>query len=232
MTKNAATRRCPLAALTLAAALTACGGGSGEPPGAATILGANGGAVSGAWQVTPSAVAAEPLSAAEAASLAFMREEEQLAHDVYVYSAQLWTLLPIFDRIADSEASHVAAVQSLLDRYGLPDPLAGLPEGSFSTAEFQALYDEGVASSRIGLVDALKVGLQIEELDIRDIEAQKALVDNADILRVYDQLLRGSRNHLRAYWQALLLQGGSYVPQYISQEAFDAIVAAPRETGS
>ena len=122
-------------------------------------------------------------------------------------------------------------MQSLLDRYGLPDPLAGLPSGSFSTAEFQALYDELVAVSSLGLVDALRVGLQIEELDIRDIEAQKAVVDNDDILRVYDQLLRGSRNHLRAYWQALLQQGGSYVPQYISQEQFDAILATPRETG-
>ncbi len=218
-----------LPALVVVAMLAACGGGGDEPMAVAASATADG--TSTVLQARLTALATEPLSAAEAASLAFMREEEQLAHDVYMYSAQLWTLLPIFSQIADSEASHVAAVQSLLDRYGLPDPLAGLPSGSFSTAEFQALYEELVAASSLGLVDALKVGLQIEELDIRDIEAQKAVVDNADILRVYDQLLRGSRNHLRAYWQALLQQGGSYVPQYISQEEFDAILASPRETG-
>lgn len=140
----------------------------------------------------------QPLSVAEAQSLAFMREEEQLAHDVCARSAQQWPLLPLFADIADSEATHTSAVKSLLDRYGLPDPLAGLPGGSFSTPEFQALHDELVALGSRSLVDALKVGLQIEELDIRDIEAQGAAIDSDDILRVYDQLLRGSRNHLRA----------------------------------
>ena len=173
----------------------------------------------------------QPLSVAEAQSLAFMREEEQLAHDVYVYSARLWPAQPIFANIADSEATHTAAVKSLLDRYLQPDPLTGLPSGSFSTAESQALYDELVALGSRSLVDALKVGLQIEELDIRDIEVQKLSIDNADILLVYDRLLRGSRNHLRAYMRALLQQGGNYMPQYISQAQFDAILAMPTETG-
>ena len=162
-----------LPALVVVAMLAACGGGGDEPMAVAASATADG--TSTVLEARLAALATESLSAAEAASLAFMREEEQLAHDVYVYSAQLWTLLPIFSQIADSEASHVAAVQSLLDRYGLPNPLAGLPLGSFSTAEFQALYEELVAATSLGLVDALKVGLQIEELDIRDIEAQKAL---------------------------------------------------------
>jgi len=215
-------RRLPI--WVVAVMLAACGGGGNE----ATAV-ADG--TSTALEAGLAGLASQPLSAAEAQSLAFMREEEQLAHDVYVQSTRLWPLQTIFANIADSEATHTAAVKLLLDRYALPDPLAGLSSGTFSTAEFQALYDELVALSSHSLVDALKVGLQIEELDIRDIEAQKALVDNADILRVYDQLLRGSRNHLRAYGQALLLQGGSYVPQYISQEQFDAILVAPRETG-
>jgi hypothetical protein len=46
-----------------------------------------------------------------------------------------------------------------------------------------------VATSRTSLVQALKVGAQIEELDMRDITVQKAGIDNADILMVYDNLL-------------------------------------------
>lgn len=94
-------------------------------------------------------------------------------------------------------------MKSLLDRYGLPDPLAGLPGGSFSTPGFQSLHDDLVALSSRSLVDALKVGLQIEELDIRDIEGQKAAIDNDDILLVYDR----------------------------RQAQFDAILAMPDETG-
>jgi hypothetical protein len=88
-----------------------------------------------------------------------------------------------------------------------------------------------VATSRTSLVEALKVGAQIEELDIRDITVQKVGIDNADFLMVYDNLLRGSRNHLRAFMKVLVQQGGSYVPQYISQAEFDAIVSSPVETG-
>jgi hypothetical protein len=88
-----------------------------------------------------------------------------------------------------------------------------------------------VAASSVSLVEALKVGVQIEELDIRDIVAQNAGIDNVDILLVYDNLLRGSRNHLRSYMKTLTQQGGSYTPQYITQAAFDAIVNSPMETG-
>lgn len=170
------------------------------------------------------------LSAAERDSLLYMREEEQLAHDVYAVSATIWPQ-PVFANIRDSEATHSAAIKALLDRYGLPDPLAGLPSGSFKSASFQTLYQTLVARSRSSLVEALRVGVEIEELDIRDITAQKVDIDNADILLVYDHLLRGSRNHLRAFMKVLTQLGGSYVPIYISQAAFDAIVSSPVETG-
>lgn len=215
--------------LVVVAVSAACGGSSGEPVG----VGAQPATAepAGSQDLRLAGLPLQPLSAAEAQSLAFMREEEQLAHDVYARSALLWPIQTIFASIAESEATHTAAVKSLLDRYGQPDPLAGLPGGSFSTAEFQALHDELVAVSSWSLVDALRVGLQIEELDIRDIEAQKQDIDNDDILLVYDRLLRGSRNHMRAYMRALLQQGGSYVPQYISQAQFDGILATSRETG-
>lgn len=74
-------------------------------------------------------------------------------------------------------------------------------------------------------------GVEIEDLDIRDTTAQLTDIDNADILMVYDHLLRGSRNHLRAYMTLLTQQGGTYVPQYISQTEFDAIVNSAIEPG-
>lgn len=214
----------------LTAGLGACGGGDDLGP----VMGvdANGTSTFNAGNLATQ-LATYPLSAlstAEADSLAFMREEEQLAHDVYAVSATLWSP-PVFANIAASEATHSAAVKALLDRYQLADPLAGLANGTFKTPAFQSLYSSLVAASRVSLIEALKVGAQIEELDIRDITVQKAAIDNADILMVYDNLLRGSRNHLRAFLKVLTQQGGTYVPQYISQAEFDAIVNSPVETG-
>jgi len=213
--------------------LVACGGGDDDP--ASPVMTVDSTGVSTIDTAALSAVLATyplaTLSSAEADSLAFMREEEQLAHDVYAVSAALWAP-PIFGNIAASEATHSAAVKLLLDRYQLTDPLAGLANGTFKTPAFQTLYDQLVAASQVSLIEALKVGLAIEELDMRDIAAQQVAIDNADILLVYDHLLRGSRNHLRAFWKVLQQQGGTYVPQYITQTEFDAIVNSAVERGA
>lgn len=214
----------------LAGGLVACGGSDETTP--VTDAGAGGTSTSATGDLVARLSTYPPsaLSTAEAESLAFMREEEQLAHDVYAVSATLWSA-PVFGNIAASETTHSAAVKALLDRYQLADPLAGLVNGTFKTPALQSLYDDLVAASRVSLVEGLKVGARIEELDMRDITAQKADIDNADILMVYDNLLRGSRNHLRAFMKVLTQQGGIYVPQYISQAEFDAIVNSPMETG-
>ncbi len=220
-----------LAGLALSALVVACGGGDGAAP----VLNVDATGVSTfdaqALAATLSTYPVSPLSTAEADSLAYMREEEQLAHDVYAVSAALWAPA-VFANITTSEATHSAAIKALLDRYQQVDPLAGLPNGTFQTPAFQTLYNDWVQASRISLIEALKVGVQIEELDMRDIVAQKAGIDNADVLMVYDNLLRGSRNHLRAYMKVLIQQGGSYVPQYITQAEFDAIVGSAVENGS
>jgi hypothetical protein len=222
-----------LAVLAAAMGLWAgCGGDDGPAP---PVLSVD---ASGSSSIDAKALSAQletyavaPLSVAEAASLAYMREEEQLAHDVYAVSVTLYPQQSIFVNVADSEATHSAAIKTLLDRYGLPDPLQGLPEGTFKTPAFQALYDALVAQSSLGLIKALEVGVEIEELDIYDLEAQMAVVDNADILMVYENLLRASRNHLRAFLKVLKQQGGNYVPQHLSQAEFDDIVRKPIEAG-
>ena len=102
---------------------------------------------------------AEPvdLTDDEVAGLFWMREEEQLAHDVYMVLGELWGLR-IFENIAASEQSHIAAVTSLLDRYGLDDPAAGNEPGTFTEPAIQALYDEFVADGSESVEAALAVG--------------------------------------------------------------------------
>ena len=66
------------------------------------------------------------------------------------------------------------------------------------------LLDQGDDS----LVAALKVGIAIEELDIADLKARMAETKNADLDRVYANLLRGSENHLNAFEALLVRYGG------------------------
>jgi hypothetical protein len=75
------------------------------------------------------------------------------------------------------------------------------------------------------LVNALVVGALIEEIDIIDIQKLVDEVEgNQDIVIVYENLMKGSRNHLRAFVKNLANQGVDYQPSYLSQEAYDAII--------
>ncbi len=171
------------------------------------------------------------LSAEEAEGLLFMREEEKLAHDVYITLNATWNL-PVFGNIASSEQSHTDAIAVLLERYGLPDP-AQSEVGVFTNPDLQTLYNELVAQGSQSLADALKVGGAIEEIDILDLRTRLAQTDNADIIQVYTNLLNGSGNHLRAFANTLLTQTGeTYQPQYLSLEDYQAILSAAGGNGN
>ena len=204
------------------AALVACGGGGDE------LLDATASADSSANLTN--AVAAEDLSAEEIAGLLFMREEEKLAYDVYVALFNRWGH-NVFSQIALSEFEHTETMRQLLLAHGLADPAAGNPPGVFVNTDLQTMYDTLLARGQASLIDALKVGCLIEEKDIQDIHDKIEQVDDEpDVVQAYENLLCGSRNHLRAFNRTLVSQGGVYVPEVITQAEWDAIATSPSET--
>jgi hypothetical protein len=163
------------------------------------------------------------LSADESAALLYMREEEKLAHDVYVTFYAQWSLA-IFQNISQSEQIHTDAIKTLLDRYGLNDP-ASTEIGIFTNPDLQALCNDLIARGSQSLAEALKVGAAIEEIDILE-------TDNTDIQQVYANLMNGSYNHLRAFVSALNNQTGeTYQPQYLSTEVYEELINANTQTG-
>lgn len=173
----------------------------------------------------------EELSSEEKTGLTFMREEEKLAHDVYVQLYQKWNKR-VFDNIAESEWTHSEAVLLLLDKYDLTDPVGSNGIGLFANASLQQLHDDLFTAGSISITEALKAGCAIEEIDILDLQNQMdVVVDNQDITLLYKNLQKGSRNHLRAFVKNLENIGISYQPQYMSQEAYDDIVKGGLEMG-
>ena len=166
-----------------------------------------------------------PLTPDEIETLYLMREEEKLARDVYLAMFDLWGL-STFENIASSEARHMEAVLGVLEDYGLGDPVGDDAPGIFSDPELNALYGELVERGSGSLVEALTVGALIEDLDIRDLEEGLAGTDQADITRVYSNLMRGSQNHLRTFTARLAAEGAEYVPVYHSEEEIVALLAA------
>jgi hypothetical protein len=165
----------------------------------------------------------DPLSDAEAQGILYMREEEKVARDVYTALYEQWGLT-VFQNIARGEQAHMDAIKTLIDRYGLVDPAADSGIGEFANADLQALYDELVARGSSSLTEALAVGALIEELDITDLQQRILDVTHDDVTRVYENLLNGSKNHLRAFVTTLGRYGETYEPVYLDQATFDEIV--------
>ncbi len=175
-------------------------------------------------------VASTALTDDEVAGLLWMREEEQLAHDVYTTLGELWGIR-ILENIASSEQSHVDAALQVLEQYDIDDPAAGNELGTFTDPQIQALYDELVADGSTSLVDALKVGALIEELDISDLRLRASATDVAALTTLYANLEKGSRNHLRAFTSQLEGRDVVYEPTQLDPDAYAAIVSSPTERG-
>ncbi|MEW6559975.1 MAG: DUF2202 domain-containing protein [Pseudomonadota bacterium] len=212
-------------------ALGGCGGGDTSVAAAPATTDAASATALAALSAQLDATPPSTLSDTEAQALVFMREEEKLARDVYQLLYAQWGQ-KVFNNIAASEQQHMDAVALLLTRYNLPDPAANTATGVFADPALQQMFNTLMAQGQTSLIGALTVGATIEDLDILDLEQRIATTDNADIALVFGELMKGSRNHMRAFISQLTKQGVTYTPQYITQAEFDAIVNSPMETGS
>ncbi len=175
-------------------------------------------------------VPTDSLSTDEQAGLYLMREEELVARDLYAAFYADFNL-PIFNRISESEDRHTTAILALIDFYQLLDPATGIA-GEYNNADLQTLYNDLYADGSVGLVEALTVGALVEEVDILDLEELMLATTNENLLIVYDNLLNGSKNHLKAFAKQLANNGVTYVPVVLDQLAYDEILSTPHHTST
>lgn len=172
----------------------------------------------------------ETLSAEEINGLLLMREEEKMARDVYLGLNAIWNSR-VFANIAKSEQQHMDVMLCLLQKYELTDPVGANEAGVFVNSELQELYNNLMEQGSQSLIAAFQVGATIEDVDIFDLMNLSEVVDNEDILAAFNELTKGSRNHLRAFIRQLTALDVVYAPQYITPELFDEILSSPRERG-
>ncbi len=173
----------------------------------------------------------QSLSQDEESAILKMREEEKLARDVYTTLYEKWSIKN-FQQIASSEQKHMDAVKALIEKYSLTDPVVDDRVGVFTSEAYQKLYDKLVADGQNSQVDALKVGATIEDLDIYDLQEAIAKSDNQDVRTVFQNLMKGSRNHLRSFCWLLSAMNESYTAQYLSESEIQQILNSPRERGA
>jgi len=121
-------------------------------------------------------------------------EEEMMANELYNSFYEMYGI-ETFKNIANSEAQHMEAVKSLLDRYDIEVPT--------NYDHIQDLYDSLKEAWSKSAFDALEVWVKIEFVDIDDIIKAIKATDNDDIKVVLTNIWGASYNHLRGFLKAI-----------------------------
>jgi hypothetical protein len=166
-----------------------------------------------------------PLTELEKNDLLFLREEEKLARDIYIYAYTKYQNT-VFNSISQSEQKHMDNVLSILNQYSIPDP-SSTQIGVFNNAALQSLYNQLKSQVDISASESLKVGATIEELDINDIDNFIANTSNSQLLNMYEKLNCGSKNHIRSFTSQIISSGNVFVPQYITVQEYNTILNSP-----
>jgi hypothetical protein len=158
----------------------------------------------------------------EIAGLMEMREEEKLAHDVYVKFYSLYKI-PVFNNIPKSETAHQKAVLYLIDLFKLKDP-SKPKEGEFSNSVYAELYPKLIKQGSVSAAEALKASAFIEEHDIDDLMKLLEKTQNTNIKRVYTNLLTASKIHLKAFTNVLAVRyKETYKPSILPESLYNEI---------
>ena len=164
---------------------------------------------------------------AEKESVLLMLEEEKLARDVYLAFGDKWGNKVLLNN-EDAKEIQLEDVKQISNenKLNIPATVEKDIKGKFENPDLQKLYDEMVKVGSKSLIEALKIGAKIEELDIKDLSEAIANTNKSNLIRLYTQLHMASENHLRAFVRNLDEQGHVYSPVILTKARFDSIIAA------
>ncbi len=169
-------------------------------------------------------------------TIAYMGNEERLAHDVYLnlYNYHKENsgidIMQLYNIATNSETQHISIVQDLVKRYDLnitelsdvnetvilqnnmsaDMSVEDMPSGVYAVEVIQNLYDTLYAKGIQSQQDALEVGCMVEVTDVNDLDMdiQTALDANAtDVVAAFEVLRNGSYNHYWAFDKGLKNMG-------------------------
>lgn len=129
--------------------------------------------------ICPVMTVTDPLTVDEIEFFYAVREDEKLTKDLYwAFSAQYPACIQ-FSHIEEAEATHIAAVETLLSYYEIEFPALG-QNGVFTDIERQARYDVLLAKGNT-LIDAFEAIAVLEEDNVVSYKAVEANIVNENI---------------------------------------------------
>ena len=127
--------------------------------------------------------------------LVYALQDEYLARAEYELILEEWGIQRPFSNIIRSEERHIASLLPLFDRHGVVPPEDTAGEHVIMPASRQEAFEIGVHA------EVENIAMYAAFLEANDLPR--------DVQNVFEALLRGSENHLRAFEQGLAAETGS-----------------------
>lgn len=172
----------------------------------------------------------EVLSPGEADQLAYLREFEWMAADVYQYFLALHPL-PLFQNIGMNALNNSEMAHLLLMRNNLTDPARPHIPGKYMDTTLISRYNRLIGKGKLSQDDALLACLSLEEFALQKVMLFKLKATHPEMATLLEMLARSSRNHLRSLWRRCSDHSLLYEPTRLSREYFQTVVNQPHERG-
>ncbi len=137
------------------------------------------------------------VSESNKAELVYLYQEEKLARDLYTKLYEKWGL-NVFKNISKSEQKHMNSVANLAKKASVQLP-TNLAVGKFENSDLQNLYNKLLTDGMASKEAAIKVGILVEETDIKDLQKTLSNSSDSSVKKVLNSLLKGSERHLKAF---------------------------------
>lgn len=171
----------------------------------------------------------DPIDADEIEFIYALREDEKISRDLALSFAELYPNEQFFRRVANAGTTHIETIEALLDYYEIEYPKLSA-RGLFSDEARQEHYDQLLEMGNTE-ENAYRAIAQLEEEDIVAYSEVLNDISNPNIEIVVSNLLRSSKNHLRAVVRQINRLGGEYRPLLLDEATYDKIVSSAPEKG-
>jgi len=154
-------------------------------------------------------------------------EVEKVAMDFYDAMYEKWDAI-IFRNLSRSEKQHMECIQLLSKEVGNTELIDLQSVGSFKHHDLQNLYQKVMALGEESLNHAMIASANLEEKNIKDVEALTTMSDDEDFQFALNNLLESSKCHLNVMVCQLKNQGIGYKPVLLTlNEYIDCLKETP-----
>lgn len=180
--------------------------------------------------VCPVFTVTDPLTTDEIEFIYAVREDEKLAHNLYIYFVTQYPTARQLANIGNAEINHITTIERVFTYYEIDFPTLGQP-GVFTDENRQAIYTRLTAQGST-LHEAYQVMAALEEENIVIYSKVASELTNPNLQLIINNLAQSSENHFKVLVNQITAWGSIYTPTLLEASQYEEILDSVFQPGN